>query len=249
MTGLVRKAALLSVGGLLLAASAMASIPSPANCTVPCGIALVGNNSLGTVADPAGQFSVVIRDVGNAPLAGVVVTVDLSGCCNDIKLGTTQLGAGVSVNVATKQVSVTTDVTGTAVFRVQGGASSVPTGPRPGLATPTAGAIGCAKIYANATLITDGISKPVVSVAAYDLNGALTGGSGVGGPDLSLYLDDFFSGGAPYLQYRQRADYDRPVVCLSNGANVVAGPDLSKWLSVFLPAASVKNAAAFTACP
>jgi hypothetical protein len=248
MTGLVRKAALLSVGGLLLAASAMATVPSPANSVVPCAISLIGNNSLGTIADPKGDFQVIVRDVTNTPLSGVVVAVDFSGCCNDIRVGTTQLGAGVTVNAVTKQAFATTDVTGTATFRIEGGASSLPTGPRPGLATPTPGAVGCAKVYAGATLLTDGISLVQPAVSVYDLNGALVGGAGVGGGDLSLYLDDFFSNGAPYLQYRQRSDFDRRAISgiCTNG---IGGGDLSKWLGVFLPNGSVKNSAAFATCP
>ena len=63
MTGLVRKATLLTISGVLAASAAMANVPSSANSTIgytfcssptQCGIYLTGSKT--GVADPAGQF-------------------------------------------------------------------------------------------------------------------------------------------------------------------------------------------------
>ncbi|HTO91529.1 MAG TPA: hypothetical protein VMJ70_10400, partial [Candidatus Sulfotelmatobacter sp.] len=66
MTGLVRKATFLVACGVLVASAAMASVPSPANSTVPTCINLVGTN--GTSADPAGAFTVTVKDLANVPI-------------------------------------------------------------------------------------------------------------------------------------------------------------------------------------
>ena len=54
MTGLVRKASLLTAAGLLIASAAMAGVPSPGNSTFPACITLVGNTAL--VPDPVGHM-------------------------------------------------------------------------------------------------------------------------------------------------------------------------------------------------
>ena len=56
-----------------------AKLPNPSLCSVPCGICLVG--CAGGAADPAGTFSVVVRDFPNHPIAYAVVVVDFSQCC------------------------------------------------------------------------------------------------------------------------------------------------------------------------
>jgi len=231
MTGLVRKATLMAACGLLVSAAAMASVPSPCNSTIPCGISIVGNT--GGAADVKGQFSVSIRDLANNPVANASVVVDFSACCNDIRLSTTQLAPGVTLDVPTKTVRAIADAGGIATFIVMGGASELG-------ATP---ATGCAKIYADGVLITDGVCKPPsVQVAAYDLNGALLGGAGVGPADLSRWLADFFSTPTPY---RARSDYDYSVLCTQD-----TGPaDLSKWLALFFGSGSTANGPAFVACP
>src|SRR5437016_7499658 len=94
MTGLVRKASLLTAAGLLIASAAMAGVPSPGNSTFPACITLVGNTAL--VPDPVGQFTVVVRDLGNNPLNNASVVIDLSAC-HDLLICNDQLDAGATV--------------------------------------------------------------------------------------------------------------------------------------------------------
>ncbi len=88
MTGLVRKAILLSVCGLLFAGAAFASVPSATNSTLPAGVKLVGTPA--GVADPSGQFTVTVRDLANNLIANSAVVIDVSGCTPDIKIQSTQ---------------------------------------------------------------------------------------------------------------------------------------------------------------
>src|SRR5262249_966753 len=118
MTGLVRKATLLSAAGLLIASVAMAGVPSAGNSTVPGCIKLVGSKTGGPA--PAGTFSVVVRDLANNPLNGASVVVDLSNC-PDLRICNDQLDAGALVNCAAKTTRKFTDVTGTVTFTVLGG--------------------------------------------------------------------------------------------------------------------------------
>jgi len=182
MTGLLRKATLLTAAGLLIASAAMAGVPSPGNSTVPACITLVGS-AAGVPDAAAGLFSVTVRDLANNPLAGASVVIDLSGC-TDIAICDDQLDAGALVNCAAKTTRKFTDALGAVSFTVLGGSNGA------GNATTL---IGGGKIYANGVLI----GSP--TAAAYDLDG----GSGVGANDLSAWLTDFGTGN-PF----GRSDYD-----------------------------------------
>src|SRR6185503_18865502 len=75
MTGLVRKATLLSIGGVLLAGAAFAGIPAAANSQAPCIILMDFPNSTNNVgANPGvcnvGTLKVIVRDALNNPVAG-----------------------------------------------------------------------------------------------------------------------------------------------------------------------------------
>ena len=181
MTGLVRKATLLTAAGLLVASAAMAGVPSAGNSTVPSCISLVGNAA--GVPDVAGQFSVVVRDLANNPLIGASVVIDLSGC-TDLAICDDQLDANATTICASKTTRKFTDNLGSVTFIVLGGSNGA------GNATTL---LGGGKIFANGTLI----GSP--TVAAYDLDGAL----GLGANDFSAFLTDFASG----FNYG-RSDYD-----------------------------------------
>lgn len=183
MTGLVRKATLLTAAGLMIASAAMAGVPSPGNSTVPPCISLVG--SLAGTPDAVGSFSVTVRDLANNPLNGASVVVDLSGC-TDIAICNDQLDAGALVNCAAKTTRKFTDIAGQVSFIVLGGSNGS------GNATTL---LGGAKIYANGTLI----GSP--TAAAFDLDGS----SGVGINDLSVWLTDFGTFGNPAFG---RSDFD-----------------------------------------
>ena len=181
MTGLVRKAALLTAAGLMIASAAMAGVPSPGNSTTPACITLVGNAA--GIPDATGTFTVTVRDLANNPLNGASVVVDLSGT-TDLRICSNQLDAGALVNCPAKTTRKFTNALGQVTFIVLGGSNGA------GNATTL---IGGGRIYANGVLI----ASPTVS--AYDLDNS----SGVGANDLSAWLGDFGSG-SPF----GRSDYD-----------------------------------------
>jgi hypothetical protein len=191
MTGLVRKATLLTAAGMLLIASAaMASVPSAANSTTPACITLVGSLA-GAPDNAAGQFTVIVRDLANNPLNGASVVCDFSGCL-DIAICNDQLDANATVNCGAKTTRKFTDALGSVTFTVLGGSNGG------GNASTL---LNGGKIFANGTLI----QQP--TVAAFDLDSA----GGVGANDLSAWLGDFGSG-----NNYGRSDYD----CSGNiGAN------------------------------
>ena len=170
MTGLVRKATLLTAAGLLAASAAIAGVPSAANSTVPACISLVGNAA--GVPDAAGTFTVIVRDLANNPLSGASVVVDLSGC-SELAICEDQLDVDALVTCGAKTTRKFTDGLGSVTFTVLGGGNGL----------PAATLLGGGKIFANGTLI----GSPTVS--AYDLNGS----AGIGAADLSAWLGDLAS--------------------------------------------------------
>src|SRR5512144_52854 len=182
MTGLVRKATLLTAAGLLIASSAMSGVPSAANSTTPACISLVG--SLAGVPDAAaGQFTITVRDLANNPLNGASVVCDFSACL-DIAICDDQLDANALVNCGAKTTRKFTDALGHVTFTVLGGSNGG------GNASTL---LGGGKIFANGTLI----QTPTVS--AFDLDNA----GGVGANDLSAWFGDFGTG-----NNYGRSDYD-----------------------------------------
>jgi len=229
MTGLVRKATLLTLCGLLVAGAAMAGVPSSATSSKPACINLVGTN--GTVTDPAGQFTVTVRDVANNAVANSQVKIDFSGCV-DINIGTqaSQLFAGLTVNCTNKTITAVSNATGIATFRIVGSAKN-----------PTGGVLpkslsGCASISAD--------NQPLgtMTIGAFNEDGSIDSppgsGTGVAGNDLSAWKGDFFTAGNPYYG---RSDFD------CNGA--VGGNDLSVWLTVFFAAGAPSGRGASAQCP
>lgn len=180
MTGLVRKATLFAVCGVLAASAAFAGVPSPGNSTVPGCITLVGSNT-GVVDSVGGKFCVTVRDLANNPLNGSSVAIDISGRA-DLRFCNDQLNANYIQNCAAGTVRAFTNATGVVCFTLLGSSQG---------AAVTLG--GGGRIYADGVLIgTPGVS-------AYDLDGA----GGVGANDLSKWLVDFGSGTA-----YGRSDYD-----------------------------------------
>ena len=181
MTGLVRKATLLTAAGLLVASAAMAGVPDATLSLKPACISLYG--SVAGVADPAGTFSVTVNDFSGNPINNASVVIDFSNC-NDIQICDDQLDVDALVNCAAKTVRKFTDISGVVSFTLIGGSNGA------GNATTL---LNGGRIYANGTLI----GSPTVSV--FDLNGL----SGVGATDLAAWLTDFGSG-QPY----GRSDYN-----------------------------------------
>jgi hypothetical protein len=252
MTGLVRKATLLTACGLFAAAGAFAAVPSPATSTVPCAIVLVGHNAGVTAADVYGQFVVVVKDATSSPLNGATVTVDFTGCCPGIRLGNTQLGAGVTHVANSAKASALTDVTGTATFRIEGAAAAA--------TSFITGTAGCASISATVpagspVVLTNGIDHPTVLVSAPDLGG-VNGNPGVDATDLSVYIGDKNAYTTSTANYRQRSDFDfhLPVFACSAVFNSSSGfgvnlGDLSEWVKVKNANGSFGNGPFPVTCP
>ena len=93
MTGVIRKATILVALGLVAATSAMAGVPSPANCTIPSFVDLVSCSGAGALP-PAAKYkaTIIIRDLGNFPVANVSVSVRF---CTDAKIYQTIPGGTV----------------------------------------------------------------------------------------------------------------------------------------------------------
>jgi len=147
-------------------------IVSPANCTVPSHINLVGMK-LG-VADPRGAFTVVVRDLGNNPMPGLTVELDVTNQ-PDLLLSTIQPFPGMTA-ISCFKASVVTDGLGSATFTVVGNASGR-------FLYPSETGAGAA-IRAAGTLLAN------PTVGAYDQDGT----GGCDGNDYNLVLQDFASG-------------------------------------------------------
>jgi len=220
---------LLILCGLAIPAAAMArnaKLPTASTSTVPHCIPLVGCNGARTQADPAGEFTMTMRDVGNNPIADIDVKIDFSAC-SDIHIAdqASQLGGpGVSamtVDCVNHTISALTNAYGVVTFRIIGAASNA------GGNQPGAGH-GCA-------VVTGGYAYlGTITVTAYNQDGS-TGASGVGGNDLSCWMGDFFA-----AVDRGRSDFD-----CSGG--IPGGNDLSLWLGAFFTGKSACGATA--QCP
>jgi len=184
MTGLVRKATLFAVCGLLAASAAFASVPSPANSTVPPCFSLVGDDGAGNI-DGSGEFCVVVRDLANFPINNSLVVVDLSNCSNLVICDNNELG--FTVDCGSQTVRGFTGAGGTLCFRIKGYANN-----SAGNVTPY-NPYNCARVFA------DGVLLASPSVSAFDHDGF-----GVGPADLSSWLSDSFNSG----NLASRSDYD-----------------------------------------
>lgn len=228
MTGLVRKATLLTLSGVLIASAAMAGVPSSANSTIgfsfcssptQCGIYMTGQKT--GVADPAGQFIVTVRDLANNLIANSTVVVDFSACTR-YRAAATQPFAGLTVDNLGRTVRASTNGSGVATFRIVGGGCTSAPGGNAFSGSSISGA--CARIFA------DGVLLGSVKVATPDLDGV----SGVGGADLAALSGDIFGypGDAANVQ---RSDYD------FNGA--LGGGDLAKFSALLFSTNSLSSGA------
>lgn len=152
--------------------AAAAGPPDPARCMLPSHVNLVGT-ALG-VADPAGLFTVIVRDADDQGCPGVVVTFDISGA-PDIGFASSQ---PVVTYLSCTQVSATTDAEGRANFIVVGGVTD-----HSGNWSPTG----------SGTFTVGTATIGTVSVGAFDLDGV----DGATGNDIHFFLGPYFAG-PPY---------------------------------------------------
>lgn len=217
MTGLVRRVALLTVCGLTVAAAAMASVPSPGNSTKPSFVDVVGMSS--TTPDARGTFTVVVRDIGNNPIANSQVVIDF-GACTDMNLCQAVVGSQV-LDCPTRTVRAFTNAAGSVTFTVVGAAKNTGGAAGPGL--------GCVNILA------DGVSLIHATATEFDENGAIAA-NGVEVTDLSAWLKDLGTG-----NYFGRSDYSH-----SGAVDIV---DFSILLNVLGAGTSGNGCFGATYCP
>jgi hypothetical protein len=201
---------LLSIPAAARASCGNPTDPSPVNSSIG-KVVLLAPYAVTGGYDQCVTTTMVIRDGLGNPVPSPVVTIDFSACAAaDIRVAATQPD-GSAVLCPIPQVTKVGLPTGVVVFHLSGYALN-PGGGIPGSPAPGFGP-GGAKVFANGCLLG------TVSVAAFDQNGI--GGSNA--VDLSLFLNDRFSGMALPSLDRGRSDY--------NGDGVVNVVDLSLWLS------------------
>lgn len=154
--------------------------PDGGNSSAPVILMLVGHDGNGT-PDPAGTFTVVLRDLAYNPLSGALVHVEL--LASDVMFCADQQGA--FTRHAATFVEGLTDAAGRFVAAIRGSGS--------GSAQQAEGGPPGFRIYGNGQLVGSG------EAVAFDLDGS----GGVGGNDLSIWLAEFV-GPIRYL----RGDYD-----------------------------------------
>jgi hypothetical protein len=234
MTGLVRKATLFAVCGLLAANVAMASTPSPANSECPGNISLIGysggsspNLSIGNgtnagyLIDPIdAPFTITVRDLNNQPVNNAFVIVDF-GTCSGMQLCSDQAQAGITAVCNLNQVRGFTGPGGTLTLSVGGHANNTGTGNPSGDTDPNDGlsGAGCASIFAdNQTLRSN------IIVAAYDQDG-----NGVSPPDMSCFLGDEFGVNNGFVgRDPDRSNFDGSLI-----PPMVSPSDQSLYLGVY----------------
>jgi hypothetical protein len=223
MTGLVRKALLLTALGLMVAGSAFALVPNRANSSFPPnGITLVGFNAANTPReDVAGEFSVTVRDINNAVLSGATVDIAFGACTPDIRIANTQTFGTTTVDCVAKKVSQVTNVLGVATFRILGGASN---------AGNSAGAG-----FECGVISSEGVFFNNVTVAAFDQNaGSILNGAIAN--DISVVVSDVLGNSTA-----GRSDF--------NFNDAVQANDISFEVNDVLSNRSLSNVGAANACP
>lgn len=199
MTGMVRKALLIAAGFAVVASVASAGVPDPRFSTID---AVVVGNASGTPigGSPAG-YDVTVRDVSNAPLSGVTVTLNFS--TSAMKVFSTQ-NAGTTVNCAAKSISRVTNGAGQVNFgsrvgkynnanTVEVSANGVVLGNVKGRSTDIDGSDGKTGLGDFVLFSGNFLSVPSAQETDFDLNGS----TGLG--DFVLFSAEFLTG--PTLAY------------------------------------------------
>lgn len=210
MTGLVRKATLLSVLGVFAAGAAMAGVPDPTKSTLSGNTYIQVTGHIANVVDSRViRLIGPIRDAGNNPIANSTVVINFTNCITpgpggalDIELSSTQPHhpGGLS-NCLAKTVTAVTNASGIATFRVAGSADRG-AGGSPGTTTP------CAEVRA------DGILMGSLRVAAWDQNKL----GGCNATDFGLVLGDAFAGG-----FRNRSDFNGDLATNATDFGLILG--------------------------
>ncbi len=199
MTGLLRKATLITAVGLMAASAALASVPSAGTSTVGTSINLGGTT--GGAVDILALKTITVRDAANNPVPNSVVIINFSVCtAGDIRLCSVQPGLtlGQSVSCGAKTITGATNASGVVSFTIAGGAAN-------GGGNPPGVGAGCASVTA------DGVPLGSLTVGCPDENSI----NGVDATDTANYFGDRFGA------YRGRSDL--------NGDGVVDVLDTARY--------------------
>jgi len=199
MTGMVRKALLIAAGFAVVASVASAGVPDPRFSTIDPVV--VGNASGTAIGGSPVGFDVTVRDVSNAPLAGV--TVSLAFSTAGMKVFSTQ-NAGTTVNCPAKTISRVTNGSGQVNFAarvakfnnantVEVSANGVVLGNVKGRSTDIDGSDGKTGLGDLVAFSINFLSNPSAQETDFDLNG----NTGLG--DLVIFSSEFLTG--PTLAY------------------------------------------------
>jgi len=208
MTGVVRKATLLVVLGLVAATTAMAGIPNPAHSTVPLFFDVYGckNNlpdPLNAVNPPRPTFinKVIVNDIGGFPVVNCAVALEF---CGDVKLynavpGHAEQVVACDVVTGLTTVTVITDAFGVAQFYLVGSTINfVPGGNNVGQGGHYVGTTDCVKVTAC------GVPMGDATATVFDQDG-VNATKGVTAADLSCLLSDIAARAT--RGYKGRSDY------------------------------------------
>jgi hypothetical protein len=196
---MVRKALLIAAGFAVVASVASAGVPDPRFSTIDNVV--VGNASGTAMGGAPAGFDVTVRDVSNAPLAGV--TVSLAFSTAGMKVFSTQ-NAGTTVNCPAKSISRVTNGAGQVNFAarvakfnnantVEVSANGVVLGNVRGRSTDIDGIDGRTGLGDFATFSNNLLTAPAAQETDYDLNGT------TGLNDLALFSNELLTG--PTLTY------------------------------------------------
>lgn len=217
MTGFVRGALAVTAGLALLATSAMAAVPSPANSDVDDimvgsvkGTALKGGG-FGTAVLGVG-YTVAVKDIGGLPIPGAVVTVNFSTASGDIGTsGAVQVNPytiqldGSAIDCPTQTLTKVANGSGVAIFQpIFGGAENT----------------ASIEVRANGVLLKPIMARGVDATGDGILNSA----------DLSVFQQNIFG---PAFPAGQESDFTLDGV--KNSA------DLSVLQQEFFPAAPART--------
>lgn len=227
MTGLIRKATLMTVLGLLVYAAAMAGVPSAGNSTVPGNLRL-GNYSAGPpgpgtspqagAANAFFSFTVHVADGGGFNVNFTPVTIDFNACHN-LYIAAVQPAAGVTVDCINHRVFKSTDGSGNAVFNIVG-ASNNPNG-NTFPSTPTV-------TYACADVSSSSQHLGFMEVITTDMDNL----QGVSSADLGSEVQDVLYSQTHLPQWWARADQEGDLTGSSPFDNDSA--DIGKFVDIYL---------------
>jgi len=221
MTGLVRKATLLGVCGLIFAGVAYANVPDPAHSSLNTFVFVGGRATPSAGPDPTVAYTVTVRDFANNPIAGSNVQLNF-GACTDTKLclGTTGVNC-TGGSGGTPIVAGLTNASGAITFSVMGASNNwgdnahcpASGSPTPQVLCPGAGA-ACVTIYA------DGVILGHATAIDYDEDGANSAPGSVNAADLSKLKTDITGCSlVSPIRYVGRSDFDHN--------NVINSTDIS----------------------